>query len=682
VLPVLAALGAIACGVITLQPDPTAPVNACTDDLSCAKTFPEAGIGSCTSGTCSGTSFAPFLVVATPADQVGLGGATVAIPLNYAQTRAQLAQKSKLPPTPTCLNAQLALPATECDPIPPLGTFNAGTLQVASGFDTLLVPPGGLRPNNPAIAGATTAMPVNVTVELLWQDPATGKFAPARKLGIALDDLNGTIASGAVKTDPFLNGPTNGTAVVNGYEYEMNVPQPLSPSDPTNAYRFYVTPPDPYVGVPPLVRVQTLPLLEPGFAPVGQSLLGQSEALKYDTPPPDGGASTIKAHNYQINEAPGAPSLEGWTAHIDDQNGHRVSGTITLAAGTSKSVTLYEATGTTSQGSVSSGGDPDRYLETLYIDPPKGVALPRYAAPAIAGQINGPFIYPALPNSNKPVTLEGYVLTSDTLQKVQDGAQVLFLANGDTDFLVEADLSTQTPLLFSKTVAATSLGQYAIDVYPGTLRVYIVPDNPELALTSFDKQVGGAPVQQGVSLQVNRRTHVKGRVVLPNGMPVFAADVIITASADSPFLPKDDPLARPREVRGTTDTSGLFDIASDPGFVDISIRPHDATNFPWVVLTNRVVPPNDGSSDAGAQVTFIVGDVVIPEPSRYTQAAAGVLTDSIGNPIVHAVVRAYAFPPLGTGIDGGAPQTRGARLLGMTVTDDNAKFQLFVVPPQ
>lgn len=675
-LPVFAGLGAIACGVLTLQPDPTAPVNTCTDDKSCAKNFPEAGIGSCTGGTCSQTAFAPFLVVAMPADQVGLGGVTVPVPANYAQVRGQLAQKGFLPSLPACLNAEQGLPATECDPVPPLGVFNHGTLQVASGFDTVLVPPNGLRPNNQKILGGTTALPVNVTAELLWQDPATGRFAPARKLGIALDDVSGSITANAQ-----LNGPTNGTATVPGFEYAVNVPQPLSQNDPTNQYRFYITPTNPYASVPPLIRSQTLTLSAPGFGQVGQSLVAQSQALKYDTPPTDGGPSTIQAHNYQINEAAGAPSLEGWIAHIDDQNGHRVSGAIVLPAGASKTVTLYEATGTASQGATTTSGvDPDRYVETLYIDPPKGSSLPRFFAEAVAGQITSPtggFIYPALPSR---VTLEGFVRTSDTLQTAT--GQVQFVANGNSDSLVAADLTTTVPLLFSASTMTTSLGQYAIDVYPGTLRVYVLPDDPELALTAFDKQVGGALVQQGITLQVNRRTHVKGRVVLPNGMPVYAADVVVSASADSPFLPKDDPLARPRESRGTTDTSGLFDVPSDPGFVDISIRPHDGTNFPWVVLTNRVVPPNDGTSDAGGQVTLVVGDVAIPEPSRYTQATSGVLTDSVGNPIVHAVVRAYAFPPLGAGPDGGTPQTRGARLLGMTVTDDSARFQLFVVPPQ
>jgi hypothetical protein len=125
----------------------------------------------------------------------------------------------------------------------------------------------------------------------------------------------------------------------------------------------------------------------------------------------------------------------------------------------------------------------------------------------------------------------------------------------------------------------------------------------------------------------------------------------------------------------------MFDVPSDPGFVDVSIRPHDGTSFPWVVLTNRVVAPSDGA-DGGGPLTLNLADIVIPEPARYTQAAKGVLTDSVGNPITNAIVRAYAFPPLATGVDGGAPATRGARLIGLTVTDETAAFQLFVVPPE
>ncbi len=671
------ALVALACGVVTLQPEPIAPMNLCTDDPSCVTTFPEAGAGACVGASCSTTTFAPsgaasspFLVIAMPQGQIVGGSITIPVPQNYGLVRGQLVQNGILPTTASCLNAQQGAPVTECDPVPPVASFFAGKLQVASGFDSVLVPPNGLRPNNPNNSpslNSTTAVPVDMIAEMLWQDPATGKYAPARKLGIALDDVLGTLT-----TDQNLFGPTNGKSTVPGFQYAVSVPQPLSPNDPMNAYRFYLTPPNPYGSIPPLLIQESAPSQD--LAGVSESLSEQSSALEYDTPSLDGGA--IQAHPYQIIEAPGAPSLAGWTLHIDDQNGHRVSGNVVLSAGASKTVTVYEATSNAAQADPLPG--PDRYVETLYIDPPPGTSLPRYFSPAQGKSIVGPFTYPMLPPT---VSRSGYVRASDTLETTT--AQILFVANGNNDAILEADLTTPASfLLQSWPTTTTSGGQWVIaDVYPGTLRAYVVPDDPNLALTASDQQIGpsGGP---GATLFVNPRTHVKGRVVLPNGMPVFAADVIIAASADSPFLANDDPLARPREVRGTTDTNGLFDVPSDPGFVDISIRPRDTTNFPWVVLTNRVVPPNDGTSDAGAQVTLGISDVVIPEPSRFTQAASGVLTDSVGNPIVHAVVRAYAFPQLATGVDGGAPQTRGARLLGMTVTDDSAQFQLFVVPPQ
>jgi hypothetical protein len=44
-------------------------------------------------------------------------------------------------------------------------------------------------------------------------------------------------------------------------------------------------------------------------------------------------------------------------------------------------------------------------------------------------------------------------------------------------------------------------------------------------------------------------------------------------------------------------------------------------------------------------------------------------------------VRAYAFPALVPAADGGTPESRAYRLVGMTVTDDNGGFQLFTAPP-
>jgi hypothetical protein len=119
---------------------------------------------------------------------------------------------------------------------------------------------------------------------------------------------------------------------------------------------------------------------------------------------------------------------------------------------------------------------------------------------------------------------------------------------------------------------------------------------------------------------------------------------------------------------------------SDPGAIDISVQPPDGTRFPWVVLTNRSAPPT-ASVDGGAASVLDLPPIVIPVPVAYPGRLAGVLTDSVGNALKQTVIRAYAFPALTAAADGGAPQSRGARQIGVTTTDAVGAFQLFVAPP-
>ncbi len=639
---------ALACGVITIPPEPMAPANTCTDDPSCGVLFPEAGTApTCQGGACSAQTFPdgnPILVVAIPRDHGSLlGGVTTSLPTNYATLRI-----SNLP------GACKAPNGVECDPVPPLTTFSHGSLVVASGLDIAMWPPSGLRPLKDSLDTKPTSLPANVTFEMRFKDPATQSYFLARTLGILLDDVQGTEAQNFQ-----LLGPSTTTSNQPGYELTAQVPQPLSHDDPMSEYTMNIVPTDPFTTFPPFVRTIGTPLSVTGIGP----LEAPFQQIEYS----QGDGGIVFEHQYEVDEDPGAPSLAGWTMHIDDAEGHRVSGAVVLGPGAKKTnISVFEATGTQSQNE-----------EMLFIDPPPGVDLPRYTSPAIAGQIFGPFTYPALPPS---VTLEGSVLTSDFQPA---GAHLIFAANGATNYVLEADGTTPAPsLVYNKMIATTSSAQYSVTLPPGNLHVYVVPDDPSLALTELDKLVSpSSQPQKGATLTVRRRSHVKGRVLLPNGTPMFAAQVVVGASADSAFLPNDDPLARPRESRGTTDVNGNFDVLSDSGTVDISIRPHEGTSFPWVVIMNRKVPISDGA-DGGGPLTLTVGDVVVPVPSRYTQAPTGELVDFRGVPITHGVVRAYAFPKPVPTPDGGPPATRAARLIGLTTTDDSGYFQLFLAPPE
>jgi len=680
---------ALACGVINLVPGPLAPVNTCNDITACEGTFPEAGIDAgvvaCVGGACSGGGFAPILVVTMPLELATIvtngpappPGSTVAIP----SSRLQEIDPEQPRPGGAC-----AVAATRCVSLPPFATGSDGYLNVNIGVARPLWPPNGLRPNESDNSSNPTTLPVTVTFHPMWLDPATNTTLPATKLGLPLADVLGTEGTAFP-----LFAPTNSDASrpPQGCIFQGTIPQPYAPStldglnlDPAQFYTLEVVPIDPFAVFPPFIgpRNPNNGLVTPlSVAALQYQLAPSPFDLHQYVPLYDVLNNVVFPHPsppnaYHVGELPGAPSLAGWHVYVVNADGHRVSGTVTLPGGPDQPINIYEATETNGQPS-----------ETLFIDPPTGVDLPRYTVTSIGGIIQGPdFDYPALPALTYPygVTVSGFVRRADTLATAT--ARISFVVDGTNTFVAGTDgTSTQTgSLIYSKNATTIAAGQYATLLPPGVFRVYVMPDDDGLALTVTDSQPVTMQGGSGQTLFVNPRTHVKGRVVLGNGTPVYAADVVIGASADAPFMPNIDTLALPRESRGTTDENGFFDVLADPGPVDISIRPRDGTNYPWVVLTNRNVLPNN-PADGGLPSVLTLADVVVPLPSIYQQGTASeVLTDSNGIALPHAVVRAYAFPPPFSASDAGTTPTRGARLIGATVTDDNAAFQLFVTPPQ
>jgi hypothetical protein len=654
--------GALACGVITLPPVPMAPTNTCADNAACDKSFPDAGVSpQCSGGACVGsTAFRPVLVVSVPEGArspiIGIGGSTFGLPEAY--------EAAHVPFVPSkCQSVSV-----ECDFLPPLASVVNGNLLVSKGFGIALWPPGGLRPNQsdptPPTPPSPTSLPIHVAFHPMWVDPASGSPVLASKLGLPLGDVSATIARSS-----FLLGPTASPDPVPGYTFSALLPQPLDPADPSGSYLVEIVPDDPFDVFPPYLRQISV---APGQAGLAQAQL-DLQLTKFDptyTVPPLN--PPIVQHDYEIDELTGAPDMSGWTVQVVDADGHRISGIVTLPAGPTKTISVFDATGATGQSG-----------QTLFVDPPPGTDYPRLVA-ATLGTSNipyGPWPYPALPDE---VTVSGFVLRADD-QTTRASAHVIFYADGQVPTVFQADGTPPvSPLLYEKEVKTTDQGQYAATLRPGTLRAYVIPDADDLALTVDDGQLvsPGNPVQPGRALFVNPRSHVRGRVVLPDGTPVYAADVVIDASADDPFPPNVvDPLARPREARGRTDADGRFDVLSDPGLVDISIRPQDGTRLPWVVLTSRTVLPSipgDGGPPGGLT---LAKEVVVPLPTPFTQAASsGVVTDAVGNALPNAVVRAYAFPPPAQ-VDGGTPPTRGARLIGATVSDSSGVFRLFLAPP-
>ena len=680
-------IGAFACGVITIPNEPSAPMNTCGDNTSCSSRYPDASLPPlCFGGTCvAGSSFLPILVVGVPEGPVspvpGIAGATFGLPDSYQSVR-----RNNQP-------ADCVIGGIECDFLPPLAqVLPSLNIRIPKDVGVALWPPG-LRPNQPdpplPQVPLPTSLPVHGVFHPMWIDPATGTPMLARRLGLPLGDrvMAATVAKRTL-AGIALVGPTASSATQEGTALGGTVPQPLAPTDPSGKYQLEVVPDSPFDVFPPFVTRGNADAnksdvfenldVSPGSVTLGGQQFELSSTIPvYYANPPLGQQQVLFNTTYEVDELPGAPSLAGWTMHIDlgekaptgvDDDAVRISGVATLPAGATKNVTMWWATGTV-----------DQTNETLFIDPPPGVDLPRYVAPSTAGIIAGTFKYPALPPQ---AMVSGKVERADTLDAVS--ARVVFFANGDpTAAVVEADgITPATTLLYEKDVLTDTEDKITASLPPGNLRAYVVPDDPALAITEQPFVIAPLTnVVQNKTLYVNPRPRVTGRVVLSDGTPVYGADVVIDASADDPFSSQDDPLARPRESQSSTDVEGRFDVPSDPGFVDVSIRPHAGTGFPWVVLTHRTVLVSV-VGDAGSAGGLQLGDLVVPLPTPFVQSdSTGAIADVSGNLLPFATVRAYAFPPAGS-LDAGTSPTRGARLIGSTVADANGVFQLFVTPPQ
>jgi hypothetical protein len=663
---------ALACGVIVVPAVPFAPSNACGTTDDCDQAFPDAGASaSCTSGACvSGSAFRPIVVVTVPSTFSGVGGRTFALPDSYL-LQQQLAPAG-------CGNIQDGF---TCVFLPPLATIDDGYLNVGNSVSRALWPPNGLRPNMNTTD--PTTLPTRAVFHPMWVDPATGHPVLASKLGLPLPDIIATQRSDEGTGRPPLLAPTNGTTPVPGFVFSVMLPQPIAPTDPSAFYALEIVPSDPFVVFPPFVRPadprQTLdggappgdPLLLDGLgvAPSKPTLAGNFidlnvananafyDFLNASVPPPTQVTPAI-----EIDQGAGALSLEGWSAYFNDIDGRRVSGNVALHDGTN-SITFFEAPNM----------DPATMNQTLIVAPPPSLDAPSLQVPGAA--LAGAHTYQPLA---PPPLVSGSVRRPDQL--TQASAKVMFFADGLVATLLHADGSQANELNYQKVVATDADGNYSTTLPPGTLRAYVVPDDPTLAITVTDafQVLLGAPTQTGKTLFVNPRTHVQGRVVRADGSPLYAAQVVISPSADLP-LESGDPLTAPRESQGMTDVNGMFDVPSDAGEVDVSVRPQDGTRYPWVVITKEIVPTFTGA-DAGPPSVVTLPTITVPLPVSFPPTT-GVLTDSFSNPLPHSIIRAYAFPPPVTTPDGGTVQSRGARLIGATTSDDNGNFQLFVAPP-
>jgi hypothetical protein len=629
------ALVVLACDTITLPPELTSPVNECSEASTCEAIFPEAGAPTCSSGVCvTPSGFRPVLVVSNPGNAPISPGVSVGLP------NVPLPGGTKGPACQTA-NDCIFLPSPQ---------LTVGQINVTGGLQGLgpVLVPGGLQPNVPLTGSQETSLPVTATFWPLWQlapaNPNSG-YMLAGELGLPLNEVSTNSEPSKLVVPP---EPTN-SSIPSRFGQAFSVPLVggFTLTDTTlGNYLLQLVPEEPYSMFPPYV---------------GEVSAGSRLTLEYTLP---GQGPYINATTYDVQTNAGAPSLAGWTAYAVDSHGFRITGKVALSGAANEQFTLYDATQTS-----------DQTGQQLYVQPPAGVSLPMYVDKAAGTLLGRQISYPPLPNP-PVVSVSGTVtLDGDLTRPIT--ARIVFVADGAPDGAAVLTTDIATPysqqLYYRGDTTTNAVGQYQITLPPGKYRTYVIPNDAALALTIQMQVVTTDAVQNGKGLNVQSRFHFRGNVQVGDGTPVYGAEVVLDPSADAPLDPGGfDPLALPRESIGSTDANGHFDVLVDPGLVDISVRPKDGTRFPWVVSTNWKVLAD----------TTLPKAIVIPPPGDpSTTRSGGQLADAVGNPLTRTIVRAYGFPPAGPTVDGGAPSSRGARLVGMTTSDDTGRFELYVAPP-
>jgi hypothetical protein len=479
-------------------------------------------------------------------------------------------------------------------------------------------------------------------LELPATSQVTGKvLAPDRKCDLTFVNATGKVVTSDDKSVPIralltpsttslgLSSPRVGALaqLVNDVYWAFSV------NVPPGTYDIYVEPslpqPDGNCVVPPqLVR---------GYE-IGTGII----KLEIELPQP----STFELH---VDWDPKGGPLEGWTVEmVDPASGRVISNRVPLAA-----VSDSDYRAVLSYSSVTVDNKPDTHQEDplLRLAPPEGapdsVALPTIVMArsslavfdATSGELNN---FRTLPS---PVHVHGQVTSGDTPTPAPA-----------TVTLVAQKLSDMAPGVlasFVRTVTTGADGQFDAYLLPGQ---YVVSTVPQASLDQHDPggstlaadtrmwTVPNAPAEQaGRVIALSSAFHITGQVLASNG-PVVAAQVQAVASPQSiQYNPLQNALDSstaaqlraafvPRASAGGVGGNGDFDLRTDPGTFDISVRPNADTGFPWLVMPNVEV----------TSVTSGLGRLDMPLPVSYRGTVTMAGTE-VPTSVPSALVRAYIY---------------------------------------
>jgi hypothetical protein len=496
--------------------------------------------------------------------------------------------------------------------------------------------------NNSGGAPLPTALPVTATYRMLqdpWQDDVTS-------LALPIESVQAQPYVIEADSDP---GPAGGPSF--GFQTYLQA---------GGVYERTIVPDPPYDAIF-APRVETVTVAAGNsFSPV--------PVPQFDVTNETGKGRTLPTFN--IGRAQG---LDGWTAYLRDETTLETISNVRPLNGTLAQGVLL-VTFLPAPPNLSKPPDPLANAE-LVVRPPSGQPIPTAVFPNQAQELSADKTYPDLP---PPVELSGQVVSVDGTPLDADltfEALAILAQNvlNDTNFEFTGYASTRPS-------TGSSASRYDVVLPPGHYRVDVRPVDPSSALTFVDLIVDAtsSPITQPFSAGATRI--VRGQALLADLRPLSEAAVEavptqcyaapIGGDAGGSTTPTaavaSSPSCLPRPAWATTGPDGSFFLSLDPGGYVLRARPADGTRLPWVTQALNVQP---------ASMADTLPDVTLTVPAPVS-AGMQLFDPTVVNPIVHAVVRAFAAPSQ----NASGPSTSQAIEIGQAITGVDGRFDLYLAP--
>lgn len=606
-----------ACGPIASAPPLPAPLNACpANPCSLYKPFQSGGVDAlCNRGICSVKATIDYtLVVSLPETSYYAPGQTFVVPASQLFARQ---------PTERC-------PVGLCSHLAGVGVVN-GQYR----------PTPKVQEDVGYYIGQVAALPVRVTYRPLAAPPnaaAPPATSDATSAGLPL------LPTLAEVVFPIDGVPGPGSGPNPGFRAIL----------PPGTYERTIAPEPPYdAAFPPDVVTVTV-------ASGVQSLSAGSATVALDTIP---GNPASRPHfdtmNNEFVRADGAP-LDGWRVHIRDQATRRRLSTQILLGDANRvtaSPATYHAIVDLNHHPAPvppAMSDTTKGTELVLEPPPGSDAMPTLVAPWLAGTLR----VPAYPLTPVPAIVRGSV----TVSGGSAPASALLLFRSKKIYITTADATFTTNLVYEARVTAVPSGsgadaRYSVRLPRGEYDVIVIPTDGGAAKSIFTTTVSiDLDTQDGKDFALKPKRGVRGVARVSDGRPLAGAKIIATP-ASTLAASGLDPDRWPRLASTSTDADGSFVLRLDPGTYDISVRPADGSRLPWVVVPARAIQAGDSD--------LVLSDPIdVPAPIGVGLA----LADPQDNPIVRALVRAFAVPT------GGAAFVE----VGRALTDDTGRYELYL----